>query len=144
MNASGPHSAEKAELLELAAQHRGAIVFKSCNQAGLEQPDNLKNRGVAHFVGVAGELLPRGKAIVGSVVGESEEEIVKVAKTLDGADTVLRLDVKGIAFGRGLTAMWSASCATVRAPLNFLRKLRWMWPLVCGLSQQLPGTSAAI
>jgi dihydroorotate dehydrogenase (fumarate) len=85
MNASGPHSAEKAELLELAAQHRGAIVFKSCNLVGLDQPDNLKNRGVAHFVSVAGELNPRGKAIVGSVVGESEEEIVKVAKALDDA-----------------------------------------------------------
>ncbi len=85
MNASGPHSAEKAELLELAAHHRGAIVFKSCNQAGLDQPDNLKNRGVAHFVGVAGELIPHGKAVVGSVVGASEEEIVTVAKTLDGA-----------------------------------------------------------
>jgi dihydroorotate dehydrogenase (fumarate) len=85
MNASGPRSAEKAELIELAAQHQGAIVFKSCNRAGLEQPDNLKNRGVAHFVGVAGELIPQGKTIVGSVVGQSEEEIVEVAKTLDGA-----------------------------------------------------------
>jgi dihydroorotate dehydrogenase len=85
MNASGPHSAEKEELLELAGRHRGAIVFKSCNQAGLSQPDNLKNRGVAHFVGVAGELIPRGKPVVGSVVGETEDEIVKVAKTLDGA-----------------------------------------------------------
>jgi dihydroorotate dehydrogenase (fumarate) len=85
MNASGPRSAEKAELIELAAQHRGAIVFKSCNRAGLEQPDNLKNRGVAHFVAVARELIPQGKAIVGSVVGQSEEEIVAVAKTLDGA-----------------------------------------------------------
>ena len=85
MNASGPHSAEKAELLELAAHHRGAIVFKSCNQAGLDKPDNLKNRGVAHFVGVAGELIPRGKAIVGSVVGNTEDEIVSVATTLDRA-----------------------------------------------------------
>ena len=85
MNASGPHSAEKEELLELAAHHRGAIVFKSCNQAGLDKPDYLKNRGVAHFVSVAGELNPRGKAIIGSVVGESDDEIVKVAKTLDGA-----------------------------------------------------------
>jgi len=85
MNASGPHSAEKEELLELAAHHRGAIVFKSCNQAGLDKPDNLKNRGVAHFVSVASELKPRGKAIVGSVVGESDDEIVRVAKTLDSA-----------------------------------------------------------
>ena len=85
MNASGPHSAERDELLELAAKHRGAIVFKSCNQSGLDKPDNLKNRGVAHFVSVAGELKPGGKAIVGSVVGESEDEIVSVAKTLDGA-----------------------------------------------------------
>jgi dihydroorotate dehydrogenase len=85
MNASGPHSAERDELLELAARHRGAIVFKSCNEAGLDKPDNLKNRGVAHFVKVAAELIPRGKPIVASVVGETEDEIVKVAKTLDGA-----------------------------------------------------------
>ena len=51
MNASGPHSAEKDEILELSARHSGAIVFKSCNIAGLEAPDNLKNRGVDHFAG---------------------------------------------------------------------------------------------
>ncbi|MGH7879114.1 MAG: hypothetical protein ACREQD_06410, partial [Candidatus Binataceae bacterium] len=83
MNASGPHSAERDELLELARAHRGAIVFKSCNQFGLDQPDNLKNRGVEHFADVAGDLVPRGKAIIGSVVGASDDEIVKVAVTLD-------------------------------------------------------------
>jgi dihydroorotate dehydrogenase len=85
MNASGPHSAEKGEILELAARHRGAIVFKSCNRSGLEKPDNLKNRGAAYFAGIADELVARGKSIVGSVVGETEDEIVEVAKTLDRA-----------------------------------------------------------
>lgn len=85
MNASGPHSAEKGELLELSARHSGAIVFKSCNIAGLEAPDNLKNRGVEHFAAIARELVPRGKAIIGSVVGNTAEEIVQVAVTLDRA-----------------------------------------------------------
>jgi len=85
MNASGPHSAEKGELLELSARHNGAIVFKSCNIAGLETPDNLKNRGVEHFAAIARELEPGGKSIVGSVVGNSDDEIVKVATTLDRA-----------------------------------------------------------
>src|SRR5579859_2656884 len=85
MNASGPHSAERGELLELSARHRGAIVFKSCNIAGLETPDNLKNRGVEHFAAIARELNPQGKPIIGSVVGNSEDEIVKVATALDRA-----------------------------------------------------------
>jgi dihydroorotate dehydrogenase len=85
MNASGPHSAEKGEIYELSARHAGAIVFKSCNLAGLEAPDNLKNRGVDHFAALARELDPRGKIIVASVVGLSDDEIVKVAVTLDHA-----------------------------------------------------------
>jgi dihydroorotate dehydrogenase len=83
MNASGPHSAERGELMELATHHRGAVVFKSCNQFGLDKPDNLKNRGVEYFADVAGDLVPRGKSIVGSVVGESDDEIIKVATMLD-------------------------------------------------------------
>jgi dihydroorotate dehydrogenase len=86
MNASGPHSAEKGEIVELSARHSGAIVFKSCNIAGLETPDNLKNRGVEHFAAIARELEPRGKAIIGSVVGNTDDEIVKVATVLDRAD----------------------------------------------------------
>src|SRR5260370_21404048 len=85
MNASGPHSAEKGEILELSARHSGAIVFKSCNVAGLEAPDNLKNRGVEHFAALARELGTRGKPIVASVVGNSDEELVQVAATLDRA-----------------------------------------------------------
>jgi dihydroorotate dehydrogenase len=85
MNASGPHSAEKGEIFELSARHGGAIVFKSCNLAGLEAPDNLKNRGVDHFAAIARELDARGKSIIGSVVGNSEDEIVKVATALDRA-----------------------------------------------------------
>lgn len=83
MNASGPHSAERGEIMELAMAHRGAIVFKSCNQFGLDKPDNIKNKGVEHFADIAGDLVPRGKSIVGSVVGESDDEIVKVATLLD-------------------------------------------------------------
>ena len=85
MNASGPHSAERGEIYELSARHSGAIVFKSCNTAGLEAPDNLKNRGVEHFAAIARDLVPRGKMIVGSVVGNTDEEIIKVAAALDRA-----------------------------------------------------------
>ncbi|HEX4210809.1 MAG TPA: hypothetical protein VHY56_10475 [Candidatus Binataceae bacterium] len=85
MNASGPHSAEKDEILELSNRHRGAIVFKSCNIAGLEAPDNLKNRGVAHFSALARELSVSGKSVIGSVVGKTDEEIVEVAAELDRA-----------------------------------------------------------
>jgi dihydroorotate dehydrogenase (fumarate) len=85
MNASGPHSAEKGEIYELSARHNGAIVFKSCNITGLDAPDNLKNRGVDHFAEIARELVPRGKNIIGSVVGKTDAEIVKVASELDRA-----------------------------------------------------------
>lgn len=85
MNASGPHSAEKGEIYELSARHNGAVVFKSCNIAGLEAPDNLKNRGVEHFAAIAQDLKGRGKSTIGSVVGNSDDEIVKVATTLDRA-----------------------------------------------------------
>jgi dihydroorotate dehydrogenase len=85
MNASGPHSAEKGEIYELSARHRGAILFKSCNIAGLEAPDNLKNRGVEHFAALARELTGRGKTVFGSVVGTTEDELASVAKTLDRA-----------------------------------------------------------
>jgi len=85
MNASGARSAERREIYELCAVHSGAIVFKSCNRAGLEVPENLKNRGVEHFAEIARELARRGKKIVGSVVGDSEEEFVDVAKMLDRA-----------------------------------------------------------
>ena len=56
MNASGARSAERGEILELARRIDGAIVFKSCNRAGLEAPENLKNRGVEHFAAIAREL----------------------------------------------------------------------------------------
>ena len=64
MNASGPHSAERGEIYELSARHQGALVFKSCNIAGLEAPENLKNRGVEHFAAIARELVPRNKMII--------------------------------------------------------------------------------
>lgn len=85
MNASGPHSAERGEILELSERHQGALVFKSCNVAGLEAPENLKNRGVEHFAAIASELVPRHKTIIASVVGNTEDEIVKVAGILDRA-----------------------------------------------------------
>jgi len=85
MNASGPHSAEKGEIYELSARHRGAILFKSCNVAGLEAPDNLKNRGVEHFAALARELIGRGKTVFGSIVGNSDDELVNVANILDRA-----------------------------------------------------------
>ncbi len=85
MNASGARSAERGEILELAAAHGGAIVFKSCNRAGLELPENLKNRGVEHFATIARELTPRGQKVIASVVGASEEEFVDVARMLDRA-----------------------------------------------------------
>jgi dihydroorotate dehydrogenase (fumarate) len=85
MNASGPHSAEKGEIYELSASHNGAIVFKSCNIAGLETPENLKNRGVDHFAAIARDLVPRGKIIIGSVVGNTDEEMINVATALDRA-----------------------------------------------------------
>jgi len=94
MNASGPHSAERGEILELSARHRGAILFKSCNVAGLEAPDNLKNRGVDHFAALAGELNARGKTVFGSVVGINDAEMVNVAKILDRAGVkVLELNL---------------------------------------------------
>src|SRR5581483_4983815 len=68
MNASGPRSAERGEIFELSAVHAAALVFKSCNIAGLDAPDNLKNRGAEHFASIARDLVPRGKKIVGSVV----------------------------------------------------------------------------
>ncbi len=85
MNASGARSAERGEIYELSAVHTGAVVFKSCNIAGLEQPDNLKNRGVEHFCAVARELRARGKLVVASAVGASEDEMVTVARALDRA-----------------------------------------------------------
>src|SRR5215475_13746246 len=85
MNASGPRSAERGEIYELSAVHSGALVFKSCNIAGLEAPENLKNLGVEHFASIARELGPRGKKLVGSVVGTTEDEFVTVARTLDRA-----------------------------------------------------------
>jgi dihydroorotate dehydrogenase (fumarate) len=85
MNASGARSAERGEIYELCAVHGGAIVFKSCNTAGLESPENLKNRGVEFFSEVARELTARNKKIVGSVVGASEDEFVAVARALDRA-----------------------------------------------------------
>jgi dihydroorotate dehydrogenase (fumarate) len=85
MNASGARSAERGEIFELGAVHGGALVFKSCNLAGLESPENLKNRGVEYFAAIARELCSRGKKIIGSVVGASEDEFIAVARTLDRA-----------------------------------------------------------
>lgn len=94
MNASGPRSAERGELDELSAVHRGAVVFKSCNIGGLEQPENLKNNGVEYFAAIARDLRARNKIIVGSVVGNTEDEIVSVARTLDRAGaSILELNL---------------------------------------------------
>jgi dihydroorotate dehydrogenase (fumarate) len=88
-NASGARSAERDEIYALCAVHNGALVFKSCNLAGLEAPESLKNRGVEHFTAIARELKARGKVIVGSVVSASEEEIVGVAAALDRAGVAI-------------------------------------------------------
>jgi dihydroorotate dehydrogenase (fumarate) len=94
MNASGPRSAERGEIYELSAVHSGALVFKSCNIAGLATPENLKNAGVEHFAAIARELVPRGKKIVGSIVGSSEDEFVEVARKLDrGGVAILELNL---------------------------------------------------
>jgi dihydroorotate dehydrogenase (fumarate) len=94
MNASGARSAERGEIYELSAVHSGAIVFKSCNPTGLETPENLKNRGVEHFAAIARELAPRGKTIIGSVVGTSEEDFVTVATALERAGaTIIELNL---------------------------------------------------
>jgi dihydroorotate dehydrogenase (fumarate) len=94
MNASGARSAERGEIYELCAVHGGAIVFKSCNRAGLEMPENLKNKGVDYFAEIARELVPRGKKIIGSVVGASEDEFVDVARILDRAGvTIVELNL---------------------------------------------------
>ena len=85
MNASGARSAERGEIYELCAVHGGAIVFKSCNRAGLDTPENLKNKGVEFFQEIATELTARNKKIIGSVVGASEDEFVDVARMLDRA-----------------------------------------------------------
>ncbi len=85
MNASGPRSAERGELYELSAVHTGPVVFKSCNMAGLEEPENLRNRGIEHFAAIARELRSRGKIVVASVVGTSDGELAGVARTLDEA-----------------------------------------------------------
>jgi dihydroorotate dehydrogenase len=85
MNASGPRSAERGELYELSAVHTGAVMFKSCNIAGLQQPENLKNSGVEYFAAIARELSERGKIVAVSVVGNTEDEMVTVARTLDRA-----------------------------------------------------------
>ena len=85
MNASGARSAERGEIYELCAVHGGAIVFKSCNRAGLDTPENLKNKGVEFFQGIATELTARNKKIIGSVVGVTEDEFVDVARMLDRA-----------------------------------------------------------
>ena len=84
-NASGPRSATREELLELSTAHNGAVVFKSCNPAGLESPDNLKNPGVDYYAALARDLAPKGTVVWGSVVGVTEDEIVAVAKKLDQA-----------------------------------------------------------
>ena len=89
MNASGPRSAERGEIFELSAAHAGALVFKSCNIAGLEAPENLKNRGMEHFAGIAGDLVPRGKKVIGSIVGTTEDEFVAVARKLDAAGVAI-------------------------------------------------------
>jgi dihydroorotate dehydrogenase len=89
MNASGARSAERGEIYELCAVHGGAILFKSCNVAGLEAPENLKNRGVAHFAEIARELAARGKTVIGSAVGASEEEFIAVAGMLDRAGAAI-------------------------------------------------------
>jgi dihydroorotate dehydrogenase (fumarate) len=94
MNASGPRSAERGEIYELSAVHRGAVVFKSCNLAGLEQPENLKNGGVEYYAAIARELHARHKTVVASVVGNTEDEIVAVARTLDRAGaSILELNL---------------------------------------------------
>ena len=76
---------ERGEIYELCAVHSGAIVFKSCNRAGLDTPENLKNRGVEFFQSIATELSARNKRVIGSVVGVSEDEFVDVARMLDRA-----------------------------------------------------------
>ena len=132
MNASGPRSAERGEIYELAAVHRGAIVFKSCNIAGLETPENLKNAGVEHFAAIAGELVPRGKKIVASIVGNSEEEFVTVAKRLERAGAaILELNLADDYVGKSLAPF--ASLERAKALIGRVRG-----EVGCALAVKLP------
>jgi dihydroorotate dehydrogenase len=89
MNASGARSAERGEIYELCAVHAGALVLKSCNLGGLEEPESLNNRGLEHFAELARELSARGKTIIGSAVGATEDEFVAVARGLDRAGVAI-------------------------------------------------------
>ena len=76
MNASGARSAERGEIYELCAVHRGAIVFKSCNRARAGDARESEESRRRVFPAIAGELIARNKKVIGSVVGASEEEFI--------------------------------------------------------------------
>ena len=91
MNASGAPLAERGEIYELCAVHSGAIVFKSCNRAGLDTPGESEESGRrAFFEDRSRAYSWRGKRIIGSVVGASEEEFIDVARTLHCAGAQYR------------------------------------------------------
>ena len=76
MNASGPHSAERGEIYELSARHRGAIVFKSCNRdraRHARQPQEPGRRATSRRSRAT--WCRAARSIVGSVVGDTEDEI---------------------------------------------------------------------
>jgi len=135
MNASGPRSAERGEIFELCAVHAGALVFKSCNIAGLEQPENLKNRGMEHFAAIASELVARGKKIIGSIVGTSDEEFVAVARTLDRSGVaILELNLADDYVANSIAPF--ASVERLKALLGLVRS-----EVGCALAVKLPPNS---
>ena len=80
MNASGPRSAERGEIYELSAVHRGAVVFKSCNHRGPRAARESQEQRASSTSRRSRATCARAvRSIVGSVVGNTEDEIVSVA-----------------------------------------------------------------
>ncbi|MGH7814069.1 MAG: hypothetical protein ACREQI_08715 [Candidatus Binataceae bacterium] len=132
MNASGARSAERGEIFELCAVHSGAIVFKSCNLAGLDSPENLKNRGAAYFAEIARELAPRGKKIVGSAVGASDNELIEAAAALDRAGvSIVELNLADDYVTRAI-----APFASIERLESILRRIREKTR--CALAVKIP------
>lgn len=91
MNASGARSATAAELRGLAGSEAGAVVLRTATVHPFVHPQyrSLHNPGYDRLLPLVGELAAAGRAVIPSIAGATQDELVSLARAFAEAGAAL-------------------------------------------------------
>ena len=96
MNASGARSGTASELRGLASSDAGAVVLKTATVHPFVHPAyrSLHNPGYDRLLPLVGELAARGRVVIPSIAGATQEELVTLARAFgDGGAALVEVNL---------------------------------------------------